>query len=103
MGLFSNLFATKEPVQYKELVEKGAVIIDVRTPGEFASGHIPGSINIPLDQIPAEVDTIRKKHPVVITCCRSGNRSAVAKQYLDSNTCTAINGGAWNALMNQLK
>lgn len=103
MGLFSSFFSTKEPVPYKELLEKGAVIIDVRTPGEFASGHIQGSINIPLDQIPGEVATIREKYPVVITCCRSGNRSAVAKQYLDSDSCSVVNGGAWNALQQQLQ
>lgn len=102
MGLFSNLFATKEPVQYKELIEKGAVIIDVRTPGEFAAGNIPGSINIPLDQIPGETASIREKYPIIITCCRSGNRSAVAKQYLNSDACHVINGGAWNSLMTQI-
>lgn len=103
MGLFSNLFPSKEQINYKELVNKGAIIIDVRTPGEYATGHIPGSINIPLDQLPGEVSGIQKKYPVVITCCRSGNRSGLAKQYLDSADCQVLNGGAWNSLLKELQ
>ena len=48
LNLFKNMFSSAPEVDYAALVKKGALIIDVRTPGEFKSGHIKGSINIPL-------------------------------------------------------
>ena len=52
--MFDNLksmFGMGTPVDYKTLVKEGAIIIDVRSPMEFQSGHIKGSKNIPLDQL----------------------------------------------------
>ena len=48
-------------VNYSELLANGAVIVDVRTPGEFVSGHIRGSINIPLDQLKGNLKKIKKE------------------------------------------
>lgn len=48
MGILNGLFGPK--TDFKALVKNGAVIIDVRTPSEFKGGHIPNSINIPVDQ-----------------------------------------------------
>ena len=49
-------------------------LLDVRTTGEFAGGHIPGAVNIPLDQLPARLAEVPTDQPVVVVC-QSGNRS----------------------------
>ncbi len=59
--------------------EKGAQIIDVRGPGEYTHGHLPGAVNIPLVQLPNRSDEVKK--PVVLVCT-GGNRSGQAAQYL---------------------
>lgn len=64
----------------RELVEGGATLVDVRTPGEFKSGHIDGAVNIPLQEIKRRHSEI-PAGPVVLYC-RSGNRSAQAARAL---------------------
>ena len=49
--------------------------LDVRTPEEYASGHIPESINIPVDKIGRLTDTVRDKNTEIYVYCRSGARS----------------------------
>jgi phage shock protein E len=67
--------------------QEGAVLLDVRTPEEFAEGHVEGAKNIPHDQIDAraaELDELQggdKTTPIVVYC-RSGRRAGVAKQSL---------------------
>lgn len=87
---------------YRELVKNGAQIIDVRTPGEFQSGHIKGSKNIPLQNLQNGMKKIDKSKPV-ITCCASGVRSGSAKRMLQSNGFTEVyNGGGWMSLRNKI-
>jgi phage shock protein E len=89
-------------VNFKELVNSGAQIIDVRTPGEFKSGHIRGAVNIPLQTISSQLGRIKKDKPV-ITCCASGMRSASAKSILKSNGFDEVhNGGGWMSLQGKL-
>jgi len=57
------------------------VMLDVRTPEEYAQGHIPGVVSIPLNQVPSRLAEIPKDKTVVVTC-RTGNRSAQAAQLL---------------------
>jgi rhodanese-related sulfurtransferase len=86
----------------KELVNKGGVILDVRTQQEFSSGHVKGSRNIPLQVLPSGLAELDKNTPV-ITCCASGNRSATAKEILVANGFTNVhNGGGWFALQQKL-
>ncbi len=86
----------------KEFIDKGAVIIDVRTSGEFQGGHIKGSKNIPLNTIGNQIESIKKMNKPVITCCASGMRSAQATSILKSNGIDAINGGGWSSLKSKL-
>jgi rhodanese-related sulfurtransferase len=80
-------------------MEEGAMIIDVRTPGEFASGHINGSMNIPLNKLSDNLKKLKDKNKPLITCCASGMRSASAKGILKTNGYTNVhNGGAWHSL-----
>ena len=94
-----SLFSLKSKTdKIKEALEDGAVIVDVRTPQEFKSGHIKGSINIPLQQLNSKVDFLKKKEKTIITCCLSGGRSASAKSILTKHGIPCINGGGWGSL-----
>lgn len=100
MGILSKLFGGT-PVDYKELVKNGALILDVRTAAEYQGGHIKGSMNIPLQVLPSSLGKL-KKGTTVITCCASGMRSASAKSILKSNGFVAHNGGGWVSLKRKL-
>jgi len=84
------------------LVKQGAQIIDVRSRDEFRGGHVPGSMNIPLQNMESHLSEIRKDRPV-ITCCASGMRSASAKRMLQNAGFTEVhNGGGWQSLKGRL-
>ena len=101
LGFLKRLFGGT-PVNYKELVSNGAIIVDVRSTGEYKSGHIPGSRNYPLDGIRGRVQDLKKTNKPVITVCRSGARSSMAKNILKSAGIEVYNGGAWNSFMNKI-
>jgi rhodanese-related sulfurtransferase len=84
---------------FGELVKQGAMILDVRSKGEYSTGHIKGSVNIPVDQLGKNLSKLKDKNRVIITCCASGMRSASAKRILTSNGYPNVyNGGAWQSL-----
>jgi phage shock protein E len=88
---------------FVQLVKEGATIIDVRTPGEYSSGHINGSVNISVDKLQHNLHKLKNKNQVVITCCASGARSALAKNMLQSHGFTKVyNGGSWYKLKSKL-
>lgn len=102
-GLLKELFGLGPKVDYVDLMKRKAQIIDVRSPGEYASGHIKGSINIPLDSLGSHVSKIKKDIPV-ITCCASGARSAAAKRLLLSQGFLEVhNGGGWASLQAKIR
>ena len=70
------------------------VVVDVRSPQEFMGGHVAGSMNIPLNEIPGHLDELKKMGQIVL-CCASGGRSHQATIFLHQNGITCINGGAW--------
>lgn len=97
-----NLFRTSAPTDYSELIKQGAIILDVRSKGEFQSGHIKGSINIPVDVLSGNLSKLKKDKPI-ITCCASGMRSASAKSILQSNGFANVhNGGGWMSLQDKM-
>ena len=81
INAIKNLFGFGTKVDYSDLVKQGAIILDVRSKGEYQSGHIKGSINIPLDTLNNNLNKLKKDKPI-ITCCASGMRSASAKSIL---------------------
>ena len=88
---------------YKEILDNGGIIIDVRSEHEFLTGNIEGSINIPLDKITSTLNKINDKNKTIITCCASGIRSGMAKRILKSKGYHEIyNGGGWQTLNNKL-
>jgi len=95
MSLFSQLFGGGLSVNLKSVIEAGAFLVDVRTPSEFADGHVKGSVNIPLDNLTNEIVKFRDKKNIIVFC-RSGNRSGMAKTVLEQQGFTnVINGGTW--------
>lgn len=91
-----NLFGLGPKVDYGQLVKDGAIILDVRTKGEYAGGHVKGSLNIPLDQLGSNLNKFKSKEQVIITCCASGMRSASAKGILKRAGFDQVhNGGSW--------
>lgn len=98
LDTINNLFGFKK-TDYAELVKKGAIIVDVRSKGEFAGGHIKNSINIPVDQIANNFSRLKDKNKPIITCCASGMRSGSAKTILLKNGYSEVhNGGSWASL-----
>ena len=73
------------------MIEQGALLIDVRTEGEFSQGHIDGALNIPWEQTDNLLAAIGtdKQRPVVVYC-RSGNRSGKAKAVLETKGYTNV-------------
>ena len=80
----TNVNTQISPAEYQSQLGVGAdhILLDVRTPEEFASGHIPGAINIAVDQLPQRLSEVPQDRPVVVYC-RSGSRSGQAAQILD--------------------
>jgi len=94
MGFFSNLFKTVSNEELKEKIANGAILLDVRTKGEFAGGHSKVAKNIPLDQLAGNLSKLDKQKPIVAVCA-SGMRSSSAVSLLKNNGFEAYNGGAW--------
>ena len=73
-------------ISAKDALEKlrnGALVIDVRSPGEFSSGHLPKAINIPLDEIETALQKrVKDKNQMLLLHCASGMRSGMAKSKL---------------------
>jgi rhodanese-related sulfurtransferase len=93
-----NLLNAGSAVNLEELLQHGAIIVDVRTEREFKAGHAKGSINIPLDKLTHHLSKLKKDKPV-ITCCASGMRSATAKNILKRNGFSEVyNAGSWTSI-----
>ena len=95
MNIFKSLF--KKKPNFNELISKGAKVVDVRTNSEFKQGHFPSSINIPLDSINRQIDTLQKFDKIILVC-RSGLRARNAKAILKGKGIEAVNAGAWQNL-----
>lgn len=102
MGILDFLGFGNKSKQIAEFIQKDAIIIDVRTYEEFASGHIKNSKNIPLQVIDTKINEIKQLNKPVIVCCRSGMRSAQANGILNRNGIECMNGGGWQSLQNKL-
>lgn len=76
------------PVKARELVKSGAKLIDVRSPAEFASGHIEGAVNVPVGAL--KDDKLGAKDQPLIVYCASGTRSAMARSVLKSRGYTQV-------------
>ena len=103
INAIKNLLGFGPKVDYAQLVKDGAIILDVRSKGEYQGGHIKGSINISVDTLSNNLSKLKKDKPI-ITCCASGMRSASAKSILKSKGFTEVhNGGGWSSLQNKIR
>ncbi len=75
--------------------EKKGTIVDVRSPDEFRGGHVVGSINIPLMEIPKRMDELKNLKAPLVLCCASGGRSGQAHGYLAQQGIECFNAGSW--------
>ncbi|MCZ2442958.1 MAG: rhodanese-like domain-containing protein [Flavobacteriales bacterium] len=98
MEFLRKLFGLGSKVNIHEVINNGAIILDVRTKAEFQRGHVKGSINIPLDQLSHNLSKLDRKKTIV-TCCASGMRSASAKGMLRVKGFEQVhNGGSWQSV-----
>lgn len=103
MGIFSAIFGkSKSSEKVADLLNRGALIVDVRTPQEYKAGHIKQSVNIPLNTISGKVNELKRKGKPIITCCRSGARSGMAADQLRKAGIEVENGGPWNSVQAML-
>lgn len=94
-GIFKNLFSQGDSKGLRDALQQKAFLVDVRTPEEFASGSVSGAVNIPLDRVERSLAQFKGKGTVVVFC-RSGMRSAQARDILVKNGIEGvINGGGW--------
>lgn len=104
INAIKNMLGFGPKVDYAALIKQGAIILDVRSKGEYAGGHIKGSINISVDTLNDNLNKLKDKSKPIITCCASGMRSASAKSILKSNGFTQVhNGGGWQSLKHKIK
>ena len=78
-------------------------VVDVRTPMEFQGGHVAGSINIPLNEVPHRVEELQKLKQPLVLCCASGGRSGQAAAYLSGMGIDCENGGGWTEVNYRLQ
>lgn len=74
---------------------KFGTVVDVRSIGEYESGHVEDSINIPLQELQLRLEEIKVLEQPIILCCASGMRSLQATNYLKSFGIQCENGGSW--------
>lgn len=96
MGLLDLLFGRGNN-ELKEILDQGAVIIDVRTAQEFRMSKAEGSINIPYEQISHKLGKLKKYKKPIVLCCASGSRSAAAANILRNEGFKNVyNGRTWH-------
>lgn len=100
-GFLRKLLGPKVDIEQK--LRDGAIVVDVRTIGEYNGGHVKGSKHIPLDNVGDNISEIQNWDKPIITCCASGMRSASAASKLRKNGIEAYNGGPWQKVDKLLK
>ena len=84
LGLFGGASCRADVATVTAKIKAGALVVDVRTPGEFKSSHYPGAVNIPLQELDARLAELGDKQKPVVVYCRSGHRSGQAKRKLEA-------------------
>ena len=99
-----KIFYRRDPeIDLRKVHNEDGVMLDVRTHTEFLGGHIPGALNIALDDIRTHLHLLANKSQYIVTCCTSGEKSACAKALLESLGYTRVfNGGSWMSLQEHL-
>lgn len=98
MGILDFFGFGKRKKKVEEFLNRGAIVVDVRTQFEFSGGHVKGSLNVPLDSLHHKTAKLKKLNKPLILCCASGNRSGTAAVMLRSHGIECMNGGGWRSL-----
>jgi phage shock protein E len=100
--VLKNLFGGNKREELEQALNTNPYLIDVRSPGEFASGSVKGAQNFPLGELQRFAAKLDKKKSVVVFC-RSGNRSAQGVAILKAMGFEqVINGGSWQNVKNHI-
>jgi len=103
LAFLKRLFAGAPSITVEELdallTQRAINLIDVREPGEFKSGHVPGAVNIPMRQLDGRIGRLKRDKPYAVICA-SGSRSSSATYFrLDNGFEGAVSvrggTGAW--------
>lgn len=82
---------------------KKMTVVDVRSREEYASGHVVDSLNIPLNELPANIDKLKAIDGDIVLCCASGMRSSMARQILMQQGISNVSdGGPWTSVQYQI-
>src|SRR4051812_43276585 len=99
MSWLSDLFGLGNN-SIRQALQEGAVIIDLRTAYEYDQGHIPRSLNIPVDRIKANTERIRGLNKPIILVCATGAHCWEAAAFLrESGISRVHNGGSWQSVL----
>lgn len=99
--LLKNIFSVPSDEQLKNIIHSGAMLIDVRTPEEFAYNQVKGSINIPLTTLEQNINTLDKNKALMVFCA-SGTRSGYAKTLLEKNGFSNVHNGKSVSKINRI-
>ncbi len=95
LNFLKKIFGSAPKQDLTQMIKEGAYLVDVRSAMEFRAGSVKGSVNIPLDTIPSQIQKFKGKKNIIVFC-RSGNRSSQAKMYLEQQGFNnVVNGGTW--------
>ncbi len=89
-NMYRSTMGKASPQQVRKLVAEGALLVDVRTPAEFAAGHLEGAKNIPVQELAQRASELGSKDSAIVVYCRSGARSGSAASYLKGQGFTQI-------------
>lgn len=109
MSLIKKMFSSAEAatpivdeVDYNVLIERGVMLIDVRTQQEYLSHHIPKAVNIPIAEITKQMCRLKESIRPVLVYCKSGQRSQKAVKLMRKNGIECYNGGDLNRVKDQI-
>ncbi len=101
MSWLSDIFGGGDRI--RQALRDGAVVIDLRTAYDYDQGHVPRSLNIPMDRIRANIGRIENLNKPVILCCGNGSHCREAAIFLEEAGITrVINGGHWQSVLRKM-
>jgi phage shock protein E len=84
----------------RQAIREGGAIVDLRTAYEYDQGHVPHSLNIPIDRIKMSVVRLRDLNKPIILCCANGDHCWEAAEILRQAGITRVyNGGSWQSVL----
>jgi phage shock protein E len=99
LNFLRTVFGSTGNNKLKQVLAQGAVVIDVRSPNEFATGHARGAVNIPLDQLKSKIVQLKSYQKPIVLCCATGMRSSQARLILLEQGITHMfDAGSWRNL-----